>query len=307
MELSPESSEALVIVSEEIQRRILLAKIPPRLKDAILGEYENMAKGQRLRISMRSSATSEDTGGLSFAGQYLSCLNVPPEKILETYKVIIGSLYTPRAILYRLHKGIPDEDQAMAVACLKMVDALASGVAYSFNPSDPGDDRIYVSAVWGLGPYAVEGVVSPDVYLVERGISQGLERRISEKPVMLVCLEEGGLMEIPVETTKINAPCLERRAILELVSYVKALEDHFGTPQDVEWALGNDGKLYLLQCRPLSVAKEGRRLLNAPISGRRVLLEGGGDSLSRGRTWDGLSSEVRRGPRLSSRESSGHR
>jgi pyruvate,water dikinase len=275
MELSPDSLESLMMVSEEIQRRILLSQVPQRLAEAILTEYESMAKGERPRISMRSSATSEDTGGLSFAGQYLSSLNVPPEKLLETYKVIIGSLYTPRAISYRLHKGIPDEDQAMAVACLRMVDALASGVGYSFNPSDPEDERIFISAVWGLGPYAVEGVVTPDVYLVERGVSREVETRVSQKPVMLVCVKEGGLREIPVDPSLVNAPCLERQAILELARYIKLLEDHFGTPQDIEWALGEDGTLYLLQCRPLSLSRERGRVSAPPISGRKVLLEGG--------------------------------
>ncbi len=162
-------------------------------------------------MAMRSSATGEDTGGLSFAGQYLSSLNVPVEQIPQTYKIILGSLYTPRAMAYRLHRGIREEDQAMAIACLEMVEARASGVMYSRNPSDPKEQRIWISSVGGLGPYAVGGVISPDIYLAERTSGKiKVEARISRKPLMLVPRPEGGLQSIPVEQDLLEAPIPEQ-------------------------------------------------------------------------------------------------
>lgn len=276
MELSPERVENLEAVSEEIQRRILLAQVPKEIEDALHREYELIAQGKRPRISMRSSATGEDSGGLSFAGQYLSSLNVPPERMIQTYKVIVGSLYTPRAIIYRLHKGIPDDDQAMAVACMEMVLAVASGVAYSSNPNDPEDQRVWISAVWGLGPYAVGGPITPDVYLVGRDKQTDIEVRISHKPVMLVCREEGGLQEVAVDPHMRDLPCLDEEKIMELTGYVRLLESHFGCPQDVEWALDPGGRIFILQCRPLNLKGQRWRLGVAAVpEGAELILEGG--------------------------------
>jgi phosphoenolpyruvate synthase/pyruvate phosphate dikinase len=105
---------------------------------------------------------------LSFAGQYLTVLNVPREKILEEYKNILASLFTPRAIAYRLHMGIPFTDASMAVAGMEMIPARTSGVMYTRHPVNPVDNRVLINAVWGLGPYAVDGIVPPDSYFLSK-------------------------------------------------------------------------------------------------------------------------------------------
>ncbi|MEJ5376422.1 MAG: PEP/pyruvate-binding domain-containing protein [bacterium] len=278
MEISPQDPQSLIAMSEEIQRRILLAKIPPQLEKALAQAKALWLSRGKSRVAMRSSATGEDTGGLSFAGQYLSSLNVPVEQIPQTYKIILGSLYTPRAMAYRLHRGIRDEDQAMAVACLEMVEARASGVMYSRNPSDPKEQRIWISSVWGLGPYAVGGVISPDIYLVERTSGKiKVEARISRKPLMLVPRPEGGLQSIPVGKDLLEAPSLSNEQVQELARYMSLLEEHFGRPQDVEWALDSRGRLFVLQCRPLVLlSQEGvpPRLRARPVEGYRLILEG---------------------------------
>ena len=92
-------------------------------------------------------------------------MNVPREQVLSTYKLVAASLYTPRAISYRFNKGIRDEDVAMGVACLRMIESVASGVMYSRHPYNPASHDVIVTAVWGLGPYAVEGVISPDLIM----------------------------------------------------------------------------------------------------------------------------------------------
>lgn len=279
MEINPHDPQSLADMSEEIQRRILLAPIPKELEGAILGAYERCFGHGEAPISMRSSATSEDTGGLSFAGQYLSSLNVLPGQILQTYKIILASLYTPRAIAYRLHKGIRDEDQAMAVACLRMVEAKASGVMYSSNPSHPQDRRIWISAVWGLGPYVVGGIITPDTYTVERPPEGGqVQMHVSHKPVMLVCRPGGGLQEVQVEDSLMDAPCLDVGQIRELARYLILLEEHFGGPQDVEWALDFEGNILILQCRPLALALAPRTRppsTTPPVEGHALILEGG--------------------------------
>ncbi len=153
-------------------------------------------------MALRSSAIGEDSE-LSYAGQYVSILNVPREKIVETYKYVVASLYTPRAIAYRLNKGMRDEDIAMSVACIEMIESLASGVIYSRHPFNLLEDHVLVTAVWGLGPYAVEGVITPDSYTVSKDIEQRiLQTSISRKPVQLIAIPSGGLQEMPVDPEK---------------------------------------------------------------------------------------------------------
>lgn len=261
MELDHNDPERIIQVSEEIQRLIISAKVPGELGEAILAAYDEMVERIRDRassrpsvpISMRSSAIGEDSE-LSFAGQYLSMLNVPRESILQTYCYIVASLYTPRAMSYRLNKGILDEDVAMSVACLEMVESVASGVAYSRHPFNPAENNVLITAVWGLGPYAVDGVITPDSYTVAKDQNASvLQTTIASKPVQLVSNPQGGLIEIPAPSEKRDAPCLSTEQIKLLASHVAALEKHYGCPQDVEWALDAAGRILILQARPLKV------------------------------------------------------
>jgi pyruvate, water dikinase len=259
MTLDPNDPESLDTVSQEIQHLIISAPVPESLQNAILSAYDEIASRNSQsgpapalpRISLRSSALGEDSE-LSFAGQYLSILNVSHEQILKSYAFVIASLFTPRAISYRLLKGIPDDAAAMSVACIRMVDSVASGVIYSRHPFEPGDDSIIISAVWGLGPYAVDGKITPDRYRVSRSPEgQILESYVPEKPVKLISNPEGGLKEVLVGDDDRNRACLSDLQIKTLAAYALRLEDHFGSPQDIEWALDPDGKLLILQSRPL--------------------------------------------------------
>ena len=176
----------------------------------------------------------------------------------HTYKKIIASLYSPRAIAYRLDKGIRDEDVAMSVVCLAMVDSLASGVAYTRHPFNILDDNIMISAVWGLGPYAVDGIITPDSYWVAKDPELTiLEIKAAHKPVRLANLPAGGVVEQPVSPEQQNAPCLSPEQIKTLAGYALRLEEHYKGPQDIEWALDPQGRLLILQTRPLHLQVSG--------------------------------------------------
>lgn len=283
MALDPNDAESLNAVSEEIQRLIISAPVPRELADAILAAYDELAgashneHSQPPRISMRSSALGEDSD-LTFAGQYLSVLNVPREQILKTYTFIIASLFTPRAVSYRIMKGIPDEHVAMSVACIEMVDSASSGVIYSRHPFDPLDNDIIISAVWGLGPYAVDGAVTPDKYVV--GKTSGLpilEKDISNKPVRLVSNPDGGLREIAVEEGKKEYACLTDEQVKALAGYAITLEEHYGAPQDIEWAMDREGNFFILQTRPLCNPQEchPNNIVIPETSGHPILIDGG--------------------------------
>jgi pyruvate, water dikinase len=262
MEIDANDPESINYASEEIQRLIISAPVPHELSEAILSAYDQMMVRIRrrdgtheicTRVSLRSSAIGEDSE-LSFAGQYLSVLNVPREKLIQTYTYIIASLFTPRAISYRINKGIRYEDIAMSVACLQMVESVASGVAYSRHPFNLAQDNIIINAVWGLGPYAVDGIITPDSYTVAKDDAlTPLNVTISHKPVQLVSNPDGGLQEIAVPEEKQDQACLSPERIALLSDYVLRLEKHYKIPQDVEWALDRSGNILILQTRPLHV------------------------------------------------------
>lgn len=259
MEIDPNSPETINQASQEIQQLILSAQVPALLEEAIHSAYNQLvqrinpggSKDQSPKIAMRSSAIGEDSE-LSFAGQYRSVLNVSSDQLITTYKQIVASLYTPRAIAYRLNKGIRDEDIAMGVACLEMIDSLASGVIYTHHPLNLLEDTIAITAVWGLGPYAVEGRITPDAYTVNKNSPLALSASaISHKPVQLVNDPEGGVKENPVPSEYQDIPCLSQDQIRTLAEYAMQLETHNKNSQDIEWALDQKGRLLLLQSRPL--------------------------------------------------------
>ncbi len=285
MELDPRDPQTVQQVSEAIQGLILAAQAPPALEEAILTAYADLARAlpetsasqPPLRVSMRSSAIGEDSD-LSFAGQYRTVLNVPGDRLLAAYKEILASLYTPRAMSYRLNKGIKDEDSAMSVACLQMVDSVASGVMYTRHPFNILDDNLLISAVWGLGPYAVEGVITPDNYRVARDESSTiLSAEVAAKLVQLVSRPQGGLEEIPVPPEGRDKPCLSPDEIKTLAGYGRRLEEHYQGPQDVEWALDREGRLLILQTRPLRLQPPTDAQMEAapPAPGYPILVERG--------------------------------
>lgn len=286
MRLDPNEPESVTEVSESIQGLILLAVIPPDLEHSILEAHQSMLERIRNKVSgdvgprvaLRSSAIGEDSE-LSYAGQYLSVLNVTEEMLIRTYKYILASLYTPRAISYRLNKGIRDEDIAMSVACLEMVESVASGVVYSRHPYNILDNNVLISAVWGLGPYAVDGVITPDTYRVSKeGSLQILEKSISDKPVKLVSNPAGGLSEVPNPPELRASPCLPDSKIRELARYALDLENHYGCPQDMEWALDPSDNLIVLQTRPLNLGTpslSSTKALEEKLTGYEILLDGG--------------------------------
>ena len=131
---------------------------------------------------------------LTFAGQYATYLNVPASELVNRYKDIVASLFTPRALFYYKNKGFKEEEMAMGVAVLPMIDAKASGVLFTRQPEVADQEAVLINAVWGLGKYAVGGVIEPDHYLVAyHPVGKIMEQRIPPKEVMLVNVPGGGV------------------------------------------------------------------------------------------------------------------
>jgi pyruvate,water dikinase len=156
--------------SSEIQMLISNSELPPELAETISRAFSDLeaAAGPAVRVALRSSAIGEDAVDTSFAGQYRSELNVSREHIFTVYKEILASKYALTAVSYRLRKGLRDEDVAMCVGCMAMVDAMAGGVMYSRDPTDIRNDSIFINAVHGLAKSVVDGSVTPDLFVISR-------------------------------------------------------------------------------------------------------------------------------------------
>ncbi len=243
--------ESLEAISREIQTLVRQAPLPQDLEEALLEAWKPFLG---LPLAVRSSAVGEDTD-FSFAGQFATLLNVDAARLPEHYKEIVASKFTSRAIFYWKYQQFSAGELPMAVGCVAMVPARASGVMFSLDPQAAESNTTLITAVWGLGKYAVDGTITPDLYRVSRTPSMEVtEQRVAEKPVALVCRPEGGTAEVTLPPEQARTPCLSPEQIQDLAVIALKLEKHFGQPQDIEWALDDAGRIFLLQSRPLRVS-----------------------------------------------------
>lgn len=249
-----DSMDGLCNLSTGIQTLITAAEIPKALEDAMLAAWQALEAemGGPLTVALRSSAYGEDAADHSFAGQYRSELNVRRENLFQAYKDIIASLYSLTAVTYRLNRGLRDEDIYMSVGCLGMVDALAGGVMYSRNPLDSADDSVIINAAWGLPKAVVDGDADCDVFVISRFPDLRITRRdIREKGSQYLCHAEDGVCRFDVTNDKKDLPAVTDDQAQALARIAVTLENEYGGPQDMEWAVDRKGEIYMLQCRPL--------------------------------------------------------
>ncbi|MCP3956053.1 MAG: pyruvate, water dikinase [Desulfobacterales bacterium] len=254
-------------LSSELQQLIVRAKVPETIHQEIMVAWKKLSieRGKDVKIAMRSSALGEDSATNSFAGQYRSVLNVDKESIIDIYKEILASKYTPQAIAYRLNRGIRDEDVSMCVGCMEMVPGISGGVVYTTNPVSTGNDNIHISATWGLPKIVVDGKAASDLYVIDRTPPLSVIRReIADKKEKFVCFEEAGVCRMELTDNDRNLPALTAEQAISLARVALEIEDYYQTPQDIEWTIERNGHLQILQCRPLHNSKSERnRFVNA--------------------------------------------
>ncbi|MEZ5357797.1 MAG: PEP/pyruvate-binding domain-containing protein [Candidatus Zixiibacteriota bacterium] len=273
--LNIRSYEQLVTVSREIIEMISKSPVPQELVDEIYAGYQQLvAKTGHKRISMRSSAVGEDTL-FSFAGQYASYLNVREDELIDRYREVLAGKFTPQAIYYFLSHSLSEAEMAMSVGCVSMINATAAGVAYTRNPINPRDEAILIDSIFGLGKYIVSGRLTPDEFRISRDGGTILSARIARKPVKLINKPDGGTEEVEIPPDEQRRPSLTESQLQELAKYAEILEKHYRTPQDIEWAVDQDGKLFLLQSRPLQVIQTEDSQIEVDTSHLDVLASGG--------------------------------
>ena len=213
------------------------------------------ALGEDVPVAVRSSATAEDLPEASFAGQQDTFLNV---RGLDDLLVAVGdcwaSLWTARAMAYRARQGIDPATVSLAVVVQQMVDAESAGVMFTANPSNGRRDETVISAAWGLGESVVSGAVNTDNIVVRTSDGTIVSNEIADKAVMSVYAEQR-TQERPVPADQRKRPVLSEAEVAELAAYGTRIENHYGTPQDIEWARA-DGNFWILQARPITALPE---------------------------------------------------
>jgi pyruvate,water dikinase len=247
--LNADDEKSLAETSRACAIAIHEAGIPSALAEEITAAYRQL--GDDVRVAVRSSATNEDSADASFAGMNASFTNVIGEgDLLRRVVDCWASLFGERAIAYRANDGVSDEP-TIAVIVQQMVPSESSGVIFTADPSGGALDRLVVEAVFGQGEAIVSGQVEPDTWMIDRHGPTILTRRRGHKTSMIVRDHAGHDATVPLTGSNADEPVLTDDQVVELARLALRVEQHYGRPQDIEWARADD-KVYLVQSRPIT-------------------------------------------------------
>jgi rifampicin phosphotransferase len=246
----PGGMARLAELATEARSCLLGASVPDVLGRAIAEAYGELGEGTP--VAVRSSATAEDLPGASFAGQQDTYLNVVgAESVLDAVRRCWASLWTDRAVSYRATNGIDPRGVRLAVVVQRMVEASVAGVLFTANPVTGKRRQAVIDASPGLGEAVVSGMVNPDHFVANTATGEIVERRLGDKRVAIVAGSGGGTERVEL-TADEHGASLSDDQILALAKLGERVEEHYGTPQDTEWAIDGDGALWLLQARPIT-------------------------------------------------------
>jgi pyruvate,water dikinase len=243
--LELDGAEALGPACAEVQTAVRAAPIPDELSNAIRQAFEGSFPSGGL-VAVRSSAVGEDSLQASHAGLYATELHVDAARLLDAYRGVLASAYSPSAVSYRYERGLPTRAALMAVGCVAMVGARCAGILHSRPPEDPGSDSVVIGATLGVADRLAAGEEGAELIVASPGRED--ERRSS-------------LLSTP--------------EVAALVAAARRLEEHFGGPQDVEWALEEGRGLVILQSRPLVTLAHEAAEMRPDDDARQALLSGG--------------------------------
>lgn len=269
-DLDPTNMADLAKRGKQAREIVYGAGLPQDLADEILAAYRILQEeyGEDLSLAVRSSATAEDLPTASFAGQQDTYLNIKGEEsLLDACRRDFASLFTDRAIHYRLDQGFDHFKVSLSIGVMKMVrsDLSSAGVMFTLDTESGFRDVVFITAAYGLGENIVQGAVEPDEFYVhkptfQKGHRTVLRRRLGEKALKMVYLEgetRHTTRNIPTPKAERERYCLDDADVLTLTDYALSIEQHYKRPMDIEWAKdGLDGKLYIVQARPETVTSQ---------------------------------------------------
>ncbi len=268
------------------------ADVPEDLAREIHAGYRRLQDeyGEDVSLAVRSSATAEDLPSASFAGQQDTFLNIRGEmSLLDSCRRCFASLFTDRAIHYRIERGFDHFQVALSIGVMKMVrsDLASSGVFFSLDTESGFRDVVFITGAYGLGENVVQGAVDPDEFYVhkptfEKGHRAVLRRMMGDKAVKMILVEGGTkhtTRNVPTPKADRQRYCIDDDDVLELADYAIKIERHYGRPMDMEWAKDAlDGKMYIVQARPETVASQHK-----PTTLENYVLDGSGEVITEGR------------------------
>lgn len=280
-----EDSALLRRVCKKIREAIMKKQMPADLQKAIGDAYKELGKKMKQKnpfVAVRSSATAEDLPDASFAGQQDTYLNVQgADVVVQKVKECYASCFTDRAVYYREKQGFDHMNVALSAAVQMMVFSKAAGVMFTVNVATGEDKNILIEGAWGLGEYVVQGTVTPDNYTVSKADGKIIEKNVNEQDIKLIRKEGGDCVEVRVPKKEVGMQKLTDEQIVELATYAKRIEKHYGCYMDMEWGVDErDGKLWILQARPETVwsrrnkEKKAANTVQGEVVDKKVIVKG---------------------------------
>ena len=253
-DLDVEDTAALETAAAAVRAEIESESVPPDLARAIVAAYEDLSGDVRdAAVAVRSSATAEDTETASFAGMNATFLNVRGEDaLIAAVRGCWASLFGTRTIFYRARRGFSQAGMDIAVVVQLQVEAMCAGVMFTADPATGRSDRLVIEGAFGLGESVVSGSVSPDRYVVDKAGSEIVAREIRDKELAIEPAPGGGTITRRLDASESNRPVLDTGNVLELATLGMRIEEHYGAAQDTEWAIDPDGRIWILQSRPVT-------------------------------------------------------
>ncbi len=248
--LDARDTEEVHRTSEAIRKMIMGGKINHEVQKGIHEEFDRL--GAEF-VAVRSSATAEDAAAASWAGELETYTNVTDKDVVSSVKKCWSSLFTPRALVYRIEKGMRDKHISVGVVVQKMVQSEVAGVAFTVNPVTNDSNQLIIEAGLGLGESVVAGLITPDYYVVDKKENLILDVTVNTQENMIARVGHAS-KTIPVPAALRDKQKLPGPLILDLAETCKRIEKHYGKPQDIEWAL-EAGKIYIVQTRPVTALK----------------------------------------------------
>lgn len=248
------------VITTECYQEFWTKDLPADVKDDILKAFDAL---QADYVAVRSSATAEDSITTSWAGQLESYLNVTKDNLIDAIRKCWESIHSEHALAYASQNNINKKDLAVGVVVQKMVKSDVSGVMFTINPVTNNSSEIMIEAGYGLGELLVQGIITPDNFLVRKDTLEFLESTIASQDMMLV-FKDGKNKKIPVPENKKDKPSLTSQQVNELVKIGMMIEKHYSAPQDIEWAIEKE-KIYIVQSRPITTLNtqvEPKKLFN---------------------------------------------
>jgi len=271
-DLDVEDTAALERVAGEVREEIERESIPEWLAERIRGSYAELAgEKSEAPVAVRSSATAEDTESASFAGMNETLLNVRgAEALLAAVRTCWSSLFGARTIYYRAKRGFSQAEMDIAVVVQRQIQSTRSGVMFTIDPSTGERDRLVIEGAFGLGEAVVSGSVSPDRYVVLKDGLQLDRREVRRKELAIVSLPGGGTEVRQLSGAEGRRPVLSDEEVREVAALGVRIEEHYGAPQDTEWAFNEKGSVWMLQSRPVTTAA-GAAATNGGERGRELV------------------------------------